>query len=156
MSGFLTRGWQVSRVLAAKVCATELDITSSTTFVTVTGCTHKLLGGKTYIIEAHITGTAGASGGAKATLAGDGILSATFFTLTGTNRNNATTNAASSTTTLGNAVAGATAVMTDIILLGAIAVNAPGTISLQLAQNASNGTATSAYVGSYLKLTPVD
>lgn len=156
MSGNITRGWANSRVVAAKMCTTEVDVTSSTTFAPVTGCQHKLLSGMRYIIEAHITGTAGASGGAKATLASDGQLTASFFTLTGTNRNNATVNAATSTTTLGNAVAASTAVMTDIILLGAISVSAPGILSLQIAQNASNGTATSAYVGSYMKLTPVD
>jgi hypothetical protein len=156
MSGNITRGWANSRVIAAKVCRLQLDRTSSTTLTNVPGCSHKLLGGMTYIIEAHITGTATANGGAKATVGGDGVLTATMFTLTATNRNNATTNAAATTTTLGTAVAGATAAMTDYILLGSIVVNVPGVANLQFAQNASHADTSSAYVGSYIKFTPVD
>lgn len=156
MSGFLTRGWQASRIIAAKVCKLELDVTTSTALVNVPGCSHKLLGGMTYIIEAHITGTAGASGGAKAAIAGDGVLTASQFTATASNCNGTTANARTTTTTLGNAIGAATAVMTDIIILGSIVVGTPGVCNLQLAQNASNGTATSAYVGSYIKFTPID
>lgn len=153
---FITRGWQASRVIAAKICGTQLDRTSSTVLTNVPGCSHKLLGGMKYIIEAHITGTATANGGSKATVGGDGILTTTSFTLTATNRNNATVNAAATTTTLGTAVAGATAVLTDYILLGAIIVATPGTASLQFAQNASSTDTSSAFVGSYIKFTPVD
>ena len=156
MSGFLTRGWQNSRVIAAKICTTELDRASSTALTNVTGCSHSLLGGVTYLIEAHITGTATANGGSKATVGGDGILSATAFTLSGTNRNGATTNACGTTTTLGTAVAGATAVLTDFILLGSITVNKPGRAWLQFAQNASHADTSSVYVGSYIKFTIVD
>ena len=156
MSGFITRGWQVSRVIAAKVCATELDRATSTVLTAVPNCSHKLLAGKTYIIEAHITGTATANGGAKAAIVGDGVLTANFFTLRGTNTNNATTNAVSTTTTLGNAVAGSTSVMTDMILLGSISVNVGGVATLEFAQNASHSDTSSVYVGSYVKFTPID
>lgn len=155
MSGFLTRGWQSSRVLAARACATQLDRASSTTLTAVPNCSHALLRGVTYIIEAHITGTATANGGAKAAIGGDGILAGTF-TLSGTNRNGATTNACSTTTTLGNAVAASTAVLTDIILLGSITVTTPGRAYLQFAQNASHADTSSVYVGSYVKFTPID
>ena len=155
MSGNITRGWGNSRVISAKVCPTQLDKTSSTALTTVTGCSHKLLAGVTYIIEAHITGTATANGGAKAAIAGDGILSANFFTMRGTNTNGATTNAVSTTTTLGTAVGASTAVLTDMIHLGAISVLKPGVASLQFAQNASHADTSSAYVGSYVKFTPV-
>lgn len=156
MSGFVTRGWQNSRIIASKVCATQLDRATSTVLTAVPNCAHKLLSGKTYIIEAHITGTATANGGAKATIGGDGVLSTKFFTLRGTNTNAATTNAVSTTTTLGNAVGASTAVLTDMILLGAISVNVGGLATLQFAQNASHSDTSSVYVGSYVKFTPID
>jgi len=62
----------------------------------------------------------------------------------------------STTTTLGTAVGGATAAMTDFILRGTIVVGTPGVLWLQLAQNASNGTPTVANVGSYLFIMPVE
>lgn len=139
----------------AKVCTAQVDRTTSTALTTVTGCSIALLAGATYIVEAHISGTAGASGGAKAAIAGDGTLSATSFTATGKNFNGTTLNALSTTTTLGNAVGAATAVMTDIDISGAIVVNAAGTLNLQIAQNASDAAATSAYANSWLKVTRV-
>lgn len=155
MSGDLTRGWGSSRIISAKISTVQIDKTSSTTLSNVTGCSHKLQSGATYIFEAHITGTATANGGAKASVAGDGILSATNFTATATNMNGIVANARSTTTTLGNAIGGSTAVLTDIIILGSIVVNKGGVASLQFAQNSSHADTSSAYVGSYIKFTRV-
>lgn len=155
MAGFFTRGWANVHLLAAKLCSTQLDRATSTTLTDVAGCSHKLEGGAKYIFEAHITGTSTANGGAKAAIAGDSALTAAAFTCTATNRNNATTNAAATTTTLGTAVAGATAVMTDYIILGSITVGVGGVCKLQFAQNASHADTSSVYVGSYLKFTRV-
>lgn len=158
MSGFFTRGYATSRLLSAKTCTTQLNCSSATTSTTLTlvpGCQHVLQSGATYIIEAHITGTATANGGAKATVGGVGGLTATSFTLTGSNTNAGTTNAKTTTTTLGTAVGGSTAVLTDFILLGSIVVGVGGTLQLQFAQNASHADISSVYVGSYLKITRV-
>ncbi len=155
MAGDTTPGWARSRIIAEKMCSTQVDVTSSTALVTVTGCTHKLQSGGKYMFEAFITGTAGASGGAKVAIAGSGGLTATQFSCTARNYNGATLNANTTTTTLGTAVGGATAAMTDINVYGTITVGVGGVLTLQIAQNASNGTATSAYVGSYMTVVPV-
>jgi len=148
MSGDITRGWGSSRLIKGSICQTELDVTSSTTFVNIPNMIHKLLGGMKYIIRGHVTGTSGSSGGAKLAIAGDGVLTASQFTATALNYNGTTLNAVSTTTTLGNAIGAATAVFTDFFFEGSIIVTKPGLLSVQLAQNVSNGTATSALVGS--------
>ncbi len=139
----------------AKVCTAQVDRATSTTLTNVTGCAVALLAAGTYIFKAHISGTATANGGAKAAIAGDGTLSATSFTCTGTNWNATTPNAKTTTTTLGTAVGAATAVLTDLNLEGVIVVNAAGVLNLQIAQNASHADTTSAYANSYLEVTRV-
>jgi hypothetical protein len=136
----------------ARLCSAQVDKATSTAFSVVTGCSVLLEAGAKYILRGHITGTSTANGGAKATMQGDGTLSATSFSLTGTNFNGTTTNAKATTTTLGNAVGAATAVMTDIDLEGAIVVNVGGVLSLAFAQNASHSDTSSAYVNSWLEV----
>src|ERR1700753_4307126 len=113
MSGFITRGWQNSRVIAAKVSTVQTDTASSTALKAVTGLSHKLQGGKTYLFDGHITATATANGGSKLALFSFGGLTVSQFTMTGSNNNAGTVNALTTTTTLGNAVGGASAVLTD-------------------------------------------
>lgn len=151
MSGNVTRGWGNSRLLEAGISKTQVDITSSTTLVSVPNLAHKLNANVNYVFQAHITGTAGASGGAKVALVADGGLVASQFSATAQNFNAGTLNAQTTTTTLGNAIGAATAAMTDIYISGSIMVSKGGTMRLQLAQNVSNGTATSALVGSTIQ-----
>lgn len=141
--------------VSPSICTAQVDRTSSTTLTNVTGCSAPLVAGGKYIFEARITGTATANGGAKAAIAGDGTMTATNFSATASNCNGTTANARTTTTTLGNAIGAATAVMTDIIILGALTVNVGGTLNLQIAQNVSHADTTSAYVNSYLKVTRV-
>jgi len=122
----------------------------------VTGCTAALEAGATYILEAHITGTATANGGAKATFAASGVgLTATSISFTGQNWNGTTLNALATATSLGSAVASAAAILTDIYMTGVIVVNAAGTIALQFAQNTSHADTSSAYVNSWMKATRI-
>ena len=59
-------------------------------------------------------------------------------------------------TALASAVCAVTAVTAaDCEITGAITVNAAGTLTVQFAQNASNGTASSVLVGSYFFLEPI-
>lgn len=151
MTGFITRGFGNSRIIEAGVSVVQLDVTSSTTLTNIAGLAHVLQSGCKYIFEGHITGTAGASGGAKVAIATDGSLTATQFTMTAMNFNGTTLNAQTTVTTLGSAAGGANAIITDVFVYGSIVVNKGGVCRLQLAQNTSNGTATSALVGSYMK-----
>jgi hypothetical protein len=138
----------------ARACTAQVDRTSSTTLTAVTGCALKLAIGK-YLVRAHISGTATANGGAKAALAGDGTLAVASISYTGQNSNAGTVNARTTSTTLGSAVAAATAVLTDIDIEGVIDVTVAGILSLQIAQNASHADTTSAYVNSFLEATPI-
>lgn len=137
----------------ASVCTAQTDVTSSTTLVDVTGLKATVLAGQKYVFRAHITGTAGASGGAKIALGG--TATATSVSYTGVNSNGTTGNARTTTTTLGAAVGGANAIITDMTLEGAIVVATSGTLTVQIAQNTSNGTTTSAYVNSDFIVTKV-
>lgn len=136
-------------------CTTQVDRATSTTLTDITGLSVPLEAGGVYTIEAVIFGVATANGGAKAALAADSTLTATSCSYRGEHYNGATLNAATTTTTLGNAVGAATAVMTCMKIVGTIVVNAAGSLKAQIAQNASHADTTSAYVNSYMKATRI-
>ena len=77
-----------------------------------------------------------------------GTATATNISYAGYNYNGATVNAVSTATSLGTAVGAATAVTTNVIIEGTIAVNAAGALTVQMAQNASDGTPSSVLVNS--------
>lgn len=156
MSGNATRGWINSRVLSAKVSTVATNITSSTVLANVTGLSHKLLAGKTYIFDAYISGVATTNGGAQAAIAGDASLTASQFLCNGNNSNTTTANAVSTTTTLGTAVGSSKSVLTDYYITGTIVVKTSGVLSVQLAQNTSSVDTTTANVGSYLFVMPIE
>lgn len=137
----------------SSLCTTQVDRVSSTTLTNITGLTANVVGGGTYLFEAYVPGTATANGGAKFAIGG--TATATTCSYTGTNLNGATNNATTTTTTLGNAVGAATAVLTYALIRGAIVVNAGGTLTVQIAQNASHADTTSAYVNGYFTVVRV-
>ncbi|NBW10895.1 MAG: hypothetical protein EBR82_22985 [Caulobacteraceae bacterium] len=155
VSGKGTGGVQVTDLQPTtwKRSTAQLDMTSNTTPVAITGLSVTVTAGATYVFDGYVTGTANASGGAKVAIGGSAT--ATTFNVNAENFNGTTTNARSSTTTLGTSVGGATAVFTDIKVSGTIVVNAGGTLTLTFAQNASFGTASSAFVGSWFRVTRV-
>lgn len=137
----------------AKVCTAQVDRATSTTLTNITGLSIDVVAGATYNFVSRISGTATASGGAKFAIGG--TCTATSISYTGVNFNGTTTNARSTTTTLGNAVGASTAVLTDATIYGSIVVNKGGTLTVQIAQNASHSDTTSAYVNSNLTATRV-
>lgn len=136
-------------------CTAQVDRATSTTLTDITGMSVPLEAGGVYTVEAVIFGVATVNGGAKAALAADAALTATSFRARGEHYNAATLNAADTTTTLGNALAAATAVMTCIKINATIVVNAAGSLKAQIAQNASHADTTSAYANSYMKATRI-
>ena len=130
--------------------STQFDKTTDTTLANVTGLTATLLASGTYVFRARLTTTAGAAGGMKCAISG--TVTPTSIAYSGWNYNGTTVNAVSKTTTLGNAVGAATAVTTDFIIEGTIVVTTGGTITVQMAQNASDGTASSVLVNSSFKV----
>lgn len=144
------------------LCSAAQSYTSNTTLAAVPGLaaygaheitgqfsTGLLVAGATYVISGHINGTSGASGGIKLTLNG-GTATATTLYMNAINYNGATINAVTNTTALSSSIGNATAIYTDVYFDGVLVVNAAGTLIVQAAQNASNGTATTITTTSYL------
>jgi hypothetical protein len=131
-----------------EVSSATLTKVNNTTLAVVPGLSQALTGGKTYHCRGHLTGTAGASGGIKVALVATGGLTATQATFTGFAWNGTTAVANTTATALGSNIAANTAVYSDVWIDGSIVVNAAGTINVEAAQNASNGTATTVLQGS--------
>jgi hypothetical protein len=132
-------------------CTTQTDRTSSTTLQDVTGMTgFALVAGATYEFELFILGTSAATGGHKV------ALTLTTATLTSANYGATDLRAATTAYTQGTTATSpvplhsVTAASLGLFITGRFVVNAAGTVSVQMAQNASDVTATSVYVGSYI------
>lgn len=134
----------------SKVSTAQVNRATSTTLTDITGLAVPLVAGGTYIFRAYIPGVSTANGGAKFAIGTSDTLTATSISYSGQNMNGATTNMTSVTTTLGAAVAAATAVFTHAFIEGTIVVNAAGTLTAQIAQNVSHADTTSAYVNAHL------
>jgi hypothetical protein len=131
-------------------CTTELDKTTDTTLANVVGLVQTVAVG-TYYFEIDLTGTAGASGGWKVafnyTTAVLSALNATGYAFTAA----AVAVQATTTTTTQTSLISDTAAVIGARIVGTMIVTTGGTVQLQFAQNASNGTASSIYVGSTMK-----
>jgi hypothetical protein len=147
VDGFLNTNGFLRWAGRARV-STQFDKTSDTTLANVTGLSVNLAAGTTYSFRAVLYVSANASGGAKVAVSGTATLGSLRYrgkALSGT-----TLSATGQATALGTAVAGATAAVDTIEIDGTITTNAAGTLTIQFAQNASFGTASSVLVGSHL------
>lgn len=136
-----------------KRVSTQFDKTSSTSLSDITGLSVTLVAGQTYRFTAILYTTANVAGGVKFAIAGtatataivyDSILQAggAFSTL-GTSR----------ATALGTAVSDSTTTTAGTCYItGLITCNAAGTLTVQFAQNASSGSASSVLVGSEFEI----
>lgn len=136
---------------SSAISSAQVNVTSSTALVAVTGLALPLAAGGTYSIEAYLPGTAGASGGAKFSLDTSDTLTATSVDYS-LELNTASTTALTHTTTFGAGL-GSTAAVILSYISGTIVVNAAGTLIVKFAQNASNATASSVYINSWLRAT---
>jgi hypothetical protein len=129
----------------------DFSVTSSTALTNVTGLSVSVAAGRTYMFEACLQVTDAAAGGVQAAIAG--TATATAIQYTGyTIADNAIKGKANATA-LATAVGSTTTTETSGIVVqifGTITVNAAGTLTVQMAQNTSNATATIAKRGSYL------
>jgi len=135
-----------------KRVTTQGDFASNTTFADITGLSVKLRAGGVYRIKGLLPVTSGASGGAKIQLTTADGLTITSGTVVTEFINSAATTAVVTTTTALNTAMGATQVLTAIRIDAVIRVNAAGTLKIQGAQNASNGTTTSFLVDGTLEI----
>jgi hypothetical protein len=143
-------GSSFNTVLGEQVSTGTLTKTSNTTLDTyVPGLTQFLLAGATYNCRGHLNvDSSGAAGGIKVSAASFDTLTSSAYSFTATNTNGAVTNARSTTTSQGSAMGGATAVVTDVDIIGTITANVGGTLGILAAQNASSGTSTVVGLGS--------
>lgn len=132
-----------------EVSTATVTATSNTTLTPVLGLTQVLSAGANYSCHGHLTGVSGAGGGIKVALVSiGGVLTATSATFTGFGWAGTTALQNTTVTSLGSSVIADTAVYSDLYIDGSILVNTTGTIEVEMAQNASNGTPTTVLVGS--------
>lgn len=141
-NGWLNWGGQ------ARVTA-DFPVTSSVTLVNVTGLTVNVAAGRTYSFEAELFVTDAAAGGVQAAIAGTATATAIQYTgwTVADNAIKGKTNATALGTAVGSTLTTETAGIVTRIS-GVITVNAAGTLTVQMAQNTSNATATTAKRGS--------
>jgi hypothetical protein len=150
LSGFSGQAGTAITGLVATSTA-QLDKTNDTGLATITGLSLTLQAGTTYPFEIILLTTAGAAGGVKVDLNG-GTATATTLNWNAT-FSTATTIANSTDATALATTAGSTAAVLRIVIAGTITVNAGGTFAPRFAQNVSNGTTSSVFVGSFMTTT---
>ena len=132
---------------------TIFTTSSNTTLANVTGLSATVVSGKTYRFEAFLFTASTSGGGVK--FAVGGTATATSTIIQGASMSSGTTYAGNNSraTALGTAVG--SALIGDGIcrINGEIVVNAGGTLTIQFAQNTSNGADSSVLVGSYFVVT---
>lgn len=127
--------------------AAQFDVTSSVTLANVPGLTVNVTAAKTYSFNATIYTTSNIAGGVQAAIGGTATATAIIYE--GETTAAAAVGAQTRATALGTTVGGITTVtVARIDIVGTITVNAGGTLTVQFAQNASSGSASSVLVGS--------
>lgn len=125
------------------VTVASFDATSNTTYANVTSLSLALSAAKTYVCRAVLSLTSGASGGVKVRLKDSGGLTVTGVWQDARGYNGNTVQGAGSSTSFSADLLNTAAVYTDAVIEWTIIVNAAGTLSLQMAQQTSNGTTSS-------------
>ena len=127
--------------------AAQFDKTSSTALANVPGLSVSVTSGKTYYFTATLYTVSDSAGGVKAAIAG--TATATTIIYEGQTTNSGTISGQTRVTSLGSAVGAVTSVTAGRIdISGTITANAGGTLTVQFAQNVSDGTPSSVLVGS--------
>ena len=137
------------RWAGTQIVSSQFDKTSDTTLANIPGLSVNVSASGVYIFTATLFTTSNVAGGVKAAVGG--TCTATSIVYEGEATAAAAIGAQTRASALGTAVAGVTAVTAARIdIIGTITVNAGGTLTIQFAQNTSNGTASSVLVGSYM------
>lgn len=128
--------------------------TSDTTLANITGLTRNVEASRTYAFTAVIQTTAAATGGVKFSVSG--TATATAISYEGILMDGAAVVAQTRATALDTAVcASTTSTAGTCTIRGVIQVNAAGTLTVQFAQNASDGSASTVLANQYLQLIPI-
>lgn len=140
-----------SNVVTVARVTTQFDKTTSTSYGDVTGLSLTLAASGVYLIDVALYVNADTSGGYKSNL--QGTMTATAFVAQNLSTNNTgtpTTPVLKTSFPVADGIAAAGATTSTLYWTVTVTVNAGGTIKVQFAQSASNGTS-SVLVGSYLR-----
>jgi hypothetical protein len=136
------------------VTTTQFNKTSDTTLANVTELSVNVIAGATYVFKAYLPVTSPVTPGIKVAMGGTATwtsVNETSYAYTAS----AIATVNNTTATPGTVLANAAAAYTTIIIEGTVKINAAGTLAVQMAQNTSNGTATSVLVNASLTVTRV-
>ena len=141
--------------LSARV-STQFDKTSDTTLANVTGLSRNVEAGRTYAFTAVLYTTSNVAGGVKAAIGGTATATSIIYQADVLDGSTQATVGTARATALAATVGDVTAVTAArITITGTIVVNAAGTLTVQFAQNTSNGSASSVLVNSSFQLIPI-
>lgn len=133
----------------------QFDKTSSTTFSTVTGLSFNVEASRTYAFRATLQTTANVAGGVKFQVGG--TATATAISYEGILYDTAALGGQTRATALATTVCAVTTSTAGTCKIeGVIQVNAAGTLTIDFAQNASNGAASSVLANQYFQLIPIN
>lgn len=116
--------------------------TADTTLANVTGLSSNLVAGRTYFFKATLFVTADTTGGHKYAIGGTCTASAIIYTASSLDEVGNTTHVFARQTAIGGSFGEATGTNHTTLIQGTITVLAAGTLTVEFAQNASNGTST--------------
>ena len=137
-----------------RVTTSTTNFVSTTTLGNVTGLSiGGLVGNRTYTVKAAIPLTSGSSGGVQLALNTSDTLTMTSMNLTGKFFTAAGLAVVNTTTFAGGVGTTATVILAELV--GSFVTNAGGTLIVQAAQNASNGTTTALLANGYIELNKV-
>jgi len=126
---------------------TQFDKAANTTLGDVTGLSTSVQASRTYHFRAVLFVDADATGGYKVAIGGTATATAIVYNIKALNNGSSAYTITSRQTALAGSAGAATGTSLFIEIEGTITVNAAGTLTVQFAQNASNGTS-SVLVGS--------
>jgi hypothetical protein len=137
-------------------CTTAFTISTDTTLANVVGLVSGTLQPGDYEVDINLITTAGASGGVKAALKWGtaSMITATALSVTGITASAIAATTFTTSTDAASMIAATTAYV-NVKVKGRITVALAGTLQVQVAQNASDATATTVGLGSTMTLTPI-
>lgn len=137
-------------------CTTAFSLATSTTLTNVVGMVTGTLQPGDYEVDINLITTAGASGGVKVALKWGtaSMITATALSVVATTAS-AVASTTFTTSTDAASIVAATTAYVNVRIKGRIRVALAGTLQLQAAQNASDGTATTVGLGSTMAFTPI-
>lgn len=137
-------------------CTTAFSLATSTTLTNVVGMVTDTLQPGDYDVDINLIMTSGASGGVKAAFKWDtaSMITATALTVEGKTASALALTTFTTSTDASPFIAATTAYI-NVRVKGRITVAVAGKIQLQVAQNASDATATTVALGSTMSFTPI-